>query len=100
MTRLLKTAIIGIPAEIADSSWIDMLAGLSKSGNFRTPPAFWAHTGAAPIAAISNPAAAALARRFRAISPTSPVLGAHLLGPRDVPISRLISRARHPPSAS
>jgi hypothetical protein len=42
MTRLLKTPIIGpCPAMVA-SSWIDMLAGLSKKYIFSTPPGFCA----------------------------------------------------------
>src|SRR6516162_1203584 len=45
----------------ADSSWIDMLAGLSKTGILRTPPCFWANAGAAARIAPSKPPAAASA---------------------------------------
>src|SRR5206468_7876930 len=37
MTKLLNTAIIGPSETIVDSSWIDMLAGLSPCGMRRMP---------------------------------------------------------------
>src|ERR1700676_2015131 len=43
-TRLLNTAIIGRSATTVDSSWIDMLAGLSIMYCLRIPPDFWAYT--------------------------------------------------------
>src|ERR1700730_4507985 len=43
MTRLLNTPIIGPSAKTVDSSWIDMLAGLSALNILRTPPCFWAN---------------------------------------------------------
>src|SRR5690349_21693294 len=57
-TRLLKTPIIGIPAVIVDSSWIDIEAGLAKSSICRMPPCFCAATGAAAARQLSptNPA--------------------------------------------
>src|SRR5215471_10252457 len=42
MTRLLKTPIIGITTEIVPSSWIDILAGLSRCAMRKMPPAFCA----------------------------------------------------------
>src|SRR5215471_8039838 len=45
ITRLLKTPIIGPWPAIVASSWIDMLAGLSKKYILSTPPGFWAKTG-------------------------------------------------------
>src|SRR5690348_18459210 len=42
ITRLLNTPIIGPNVEIVDSSWIDMLAGLSRCGILRMPPDFCA----------------------------------------------------------
>ncbi len=42
MTRLLNTPIIGSTTEIVPSSWIDMLAGLSRWVMRRMPPCFWA----------------------------------------------------------
>jgi hypothetical protein len=35
-----QTPIIARSAAIADSSWMDMLAGLSRMGNRRMPPGF------------------------------------------------------------
>ena len=67
MTRLLKTPIIGRSETIVASSWIDMLAGLSGSYIFSTPPGFWVNAGLATTAA-SNGAASAYARRYRVIS--------------------------------
>src|SRR3984893_15487580 len=66
-TRLLNTPIVGITAVIVDSSWIDMLAGLAKSGICRMPPGFCAKPGTARSKATSNAPVAAGARRFRAI---------------------------------
>jgi hypothetical protein len=45
VTRLLKTPIIGPWAAIVASSWIDMLAGLSKKETLRTPPDFCVSAG-------------------------------------------------------
>ena len=42
ITRLLNTPIIGSTTEIVPSSWIDMLAGLSRWVMRRMPPCFWA----------------------------------------------------------
>src|ERR1043166_2614746 len=42
ITRLLNTPIIGRTTEIVPSSWIDMLAGLSRWVMRRMPPCFWA----------------------------------------------------------
>src|SRR6185312_14615430 len=68
MTRLLKTPIIGpCPAMVA-SSWIDMLAGLSKKYIFKTPPGFCA-SALFPKASPANntPAnASACPRKFMA----------------------------------
>src|SRR5258707_7336014 len=50
MTRLLNTPIIGPSAKTVDSSWIDMLAGLSGLYILMMPPLFLGHTG--PAAAI------------------------------------------------
>src|SRR6516165_3273223 len=49
-TRLLKTATIGPSPAAVVSSWIDMLAGLSKKYTFNTPPGFWAKAGSPPPA--------------------------------------------------
>src|SRR5438874_259715 len=48
MTRLLKTAIIGRCAKAVDSSWIDMLAGLSGLNILRVPPDFCASAASMP----------------------------------------------------
>ena len=45
MTRLLNTPIIGPCGDASTSSWIDMLAGLSKCGRMRMPPYFCAIAG-------------------------------------------------------
>src|SRR5437870_550952 len=66
MTRLLNTPIIGRWEKTVASSWIDMLAGLSRLYALSIPPGFCARAGAAAIAA--NNAAAASARRSRLIS--------------------------------
>ncbi len=58
MTRLLNTPIIGSTTEIVPSSWIDMLAGLSRWVMRRTPPCFWAQAEPNGKAAASNSAAA------------------------------------------
>src|SRR6202040_433406 len=56
MTRLLKTPIIGPWPAMVASSWIDMLAGLSKKYIFSTPPCFSARAGRARgIAARAQP---------------------------------------------
>src|SRR5438874_5592218 len=62
MTRLLKTAIIGPSETIVDSSWIDMLAGLSPWGILRMPPDFCAT--AAPDASASTASIAAQPHRI------------------------------------
>src|SRR5437764_9695180 len=67
MTRLLNTPIIGPNVDIVDSSWIDMLAGLSRCGTRRTPPAFCAQAAGRPGRASSTAAAAKL-HRFRRMS--------------------------------
>src|SRR4029450_3214486 len=46
ITRLLNTPIIGSTTEIVPSSWIDMLAGLSRWVMRRMPPCFWAEAPA------------------------------------------------------
>src|SRR5271165_464797 len=68
MTRLLNTPIIGASVEIVDSSWIDMLAGLSRCGILRMPPDFCAWAAGASDSAISATAATANPPRFRRIS--------------------------------
>src|SRR5207253_533991 len=57
MTRLLNTPIIGPSAKTVDSSWIDMLAGLSGEYIFRMPPDFCANAGPTANRATSNGAA-------------------------------------------
>src|SRR5438132_8173998 len=52
---------------MVDSSWIDMLAGLSAWGIFKMPPCFWANAGAAADIAISKPPTTASAQRLRFI---------------------------------
>src|SRR5690349_9024583 len=52
ITRLLNTPIIGSTTEIVPSSWIDMLAGLSRWVIRRMPPCFWAE--ALPKGAMSR----------------------------------------------
>ena len=69
-TRLLNTAIIGPSATIVDSSWIDMLAGLSPCGILRTPPYFCAVAGSGLPS--SNSVTAMLLANKRVIS-ASPV---------------------------
>src|SRR5580704_17870208 len=67
MTRLLKTAIIGIWEKTVASSWIDMLAGLSMLYNFRMPPGFCASAG--PVVARGHhqqgPAGPSSSKKFR-----------------------------------
>jgi len=70
MTRLLNTPIIGPRAAIVDSSWIDMLAGLSPEGIRRIPPGFWAKAEPLSHRLASNPPAAAKLRRFAFIRST------------------------------
>src|ERR1700731_3242704 len=67
MTRLLNTPIIGPNVDIVDSSWIDMLAGLSRCGIRRMPPGFCAQVACGPVRASSTAAAAKL-HRFRRMS--------------------------------
>jgi len=64
MTRLLNTPIIGPRAAIVDSSWIDMLAGLSPEGIRKMPPGFWAKAVPLSHRLASNSPAAAKLRRF------------------------------------
>ena len=68
MTRLLNTAIIGRSATTVDSSWIDMLAGLSIWYSRRMPPDFCAD-GRCRIAATQPGDRRHDAQRF---SPSSP----------------------------
>ena len=56
MTRLLNTPIIGSTTEIVPSSWIDMLAGLSRWVMRSTPPCFCAQAEANGKAIISTAA--------------------------------------------
>src|SRR6266478_2059950 len=63
ITRLLKTPIIGRLAAAVASSWIDMLAGLSKWDILRMPPCFWAKAAGGVDNASSNDPAAASTRR-------------------------------------
>src|SRR6266446_4734885 len=73
MTRLLNTPIIGPSANTVDSSWIDMLAGLSGLYILRIPPGFCA-PAPPPVAAASRTAPAiAAARVCRRIAPSSPL---------------------------
>src|SRR4029077_337307 len=58
ITRLLNTPIIVPWPAIVASSWIDMLAGLSKKYIFRMPPDFWASAGVATTVTASAKAAA------------------------------------------
>src|ERR1700730_17703414 len=67
MTRLLNTPIIGPSAKNVISSWIDMLAGLSRLYIFKMPPGYWANAGSGAKAA-RNHAAIANAVRYRFIS--------------------------------
>ena len=62
MTRLLNTPIIGSTTEIVPSSWIDMLAGLSRWVMRSTPPGFCAQAEANGKAIIST--AASATRRY------------------------------------
>src|SRR5260221_349646 len=55
ITRLLSTPIIGITTEIVPSSWIDMLAGLSRWVTRRIPPGFWAQAAANGRTVASTP---------------------------------------------
>src|SRR5712671_5978740 len=67
MTRLLNTPIIGLWVAAVASSWIDMLAGLSKWGIFRMPPGFWANAVCPMDNASDSAPAAARTRRSRFI---------------------------------
>src|SRR6202048_2436829 len=58
MTRLLNTPIMGPRAEIVDSSWIDMLAGLVIIGILSTPPRFSAWARAHRRVGVSSAAVA------------------------------------------
>src|SRR5581483_10126432 len=71
--EVVNTPIAGMPAAIVDSSWIDMLAGLAKSGMWRMPPDFWAKLGAAPRQAAATATDKTLRSRF--ICASLPVAG-------------------------
>src|SRR5205823_8467494 len=73
ITRLLNTAIIGPSETIVDSSWIDMLAGLSPWGILRMPPDFCAML--APDAAASASTASIAARPHRFALPDDLIAG-------------------------
>src|SRR6516225_4564917 len=73
MTRLLKTPIIGPSAKNVISSWIDMLAGLSRLYIFRMPPGFWANV-ASPADIPTNNKVTANAQRLGFISSGLPGL--------------------------
>jgi hypothetical protein len=60
----LNTPIMGPKVAIVDSSWIDMLAGLSPEGIRKIPPDFWARTGWDTSRLANNPPAAAKIRRL------------------------------------
>src|SRR5216684_898606 len=60
MTRLLKTPIIGPWDARVASSWIDMLAGLSKKYILRVPPGFCAHAGLPKVIPSNIPVAATI----------------------------------------
>src|SRR4051794_15681027 len=62
MIRLLKTPIIGPWPAMVASSWIDMLAGLSKKYTLRTPPDFCAHAEAASASTRANTITAPIPR--------------------------------------
>src|SRR3984893_4250411 len=85
MTRLLKTAIIGIWEKTVASSWIDMLAGLSMLYNFRMPPGFCASAGPVIARAIASRGqqAASTSRRFRLIYVSDPQARSGFFGPAD-----------------
>ena len=71
---LLNTPIIGPWLARVDSSWIDMLAGLSKKYILRMPPGFCASAGAMTTVPNSTPAVAS-ATIFRIIwAPPGPGL--------------------------
>src|SRR5271157_1916235 len=67
MTRLLNTPIIGPRTAIVDSSWIDMLAGLSPEGILNMPPGFCAKAESLPHKLASSPPATAKLRRYAVI---------------------------------
>src|ERR1700730_9317606 len=70
--RLLNTPIVGITAAIVDSSWIDMLAGLAKSGICKMPPGFCARAGPTKATAKPNPPAAKKTRNARVVGIPAP----------------------------
>src|SRR5258708_4918446 len=74
MTRLLKTPCIGPWDAMVASSWIDMLAGLSKKYILRVPPGFCADAG---LPMSNNPATAAKIRNFAVIRVSPPDCGNH-----------------------
>src|SRR3954451_17752323 len=69
MTRLLNTPAIGPWPAMVASSWMDMLAGLSKKYIFSMPPGFWANADPA-ASADTNPTATAARRAARVIVPS------------------------------
>src|SRR5437868_598357 len=89
MTKLLKTPIIGpCPAMVA-SSWIDMLAGLSKKYIFRTPPGFCASASVARTDPATNAPASASACPTMFISvPPLPLLGLAFARRQDSTVER------------
>src|ERR1700730_5975683 len=70
--RLLNTPIVGITAPIVDSSWIDMLAGLAKSGICKMPPGVCARAGPTKATAKPNPPAAKKTRNARVVGIPAP----------------------------
>jgi hypothetical protein len=70
---LSKTPIIGPWAASVASSWIDMLAGLSKKYILRTPPCFCARAELPTINASGNSHATAKLGRYRFIALSSRV---------------------------
>ena len=83
----MNTPIVGITAVIVDSSWIDMLAGLAKSGICKMPPDFCANAVPVRRGATSSPAAK-YTRSLRIIGrrpPSAPARGSiRRCGPADV----------------
>ena len=95
--KIVEDPIIARSAIMADSSWIDMLAGLSLQGIRKIPPGFWANAVPQPDIAISN-ALAAAAQSWSAISIAS--LSFIEVAERPLPGDRVSCRARDLRSAS
>src|SRR5262249_44748645 len=74
--RLLNTPIIGPWPAMVASSWIDMLAGLSKKKTFRMPPCFCADAGAAPHSISTR---TGMRMRFLWANASSHATGQHLV---------------------